>query len=310
MLALIVSAFLWLAFSEVILAQENDDCFACHNEELLEFSAEDRAEMVEPSTPPESEIIPEKYLKHIKTFADLSLSLDQKRYANSVHGEFECIICHEDIEDLPHQQHLQVPTACCNCHDEEIAEAVENSVHGKFSEEKYTAGCMGCHDPHYGESKKVWESEFEVKGCLPCHEVCTPELMSHKGKLFPQVTLHLTQIESDISKISCVICHVSGENKDPHKIEPAKFALKDCAACHSSKSILLTEKSGSKKSLVERVTSPDFTNEEIMKGGQYIIGVNRIPLLDTIGLIIFFGTFGLPIVHGGLRFISRKKKVK
>jgi len=303
-LILLMSVFIsWMIPYKIALASKNEACFFCHDKELPEMSLEERGKMVEKSTPLQSGIDTKEYLKYTKPFADLSLSIAQERYAGSVHGDLECISCHEDIKVVPHRQHLKKPTSCSNCHDEKIGEAVKKSVHGEFNKGKFP-GCIGCHDPHYGQKKEAWNIKFDVKGCLPCHEVCTPELMS---KLFSQALLHLTQIKCDISKVSCLICHVSGESKDPHKIEPVKHALRDCVACHSSNSILLTEKSGSNKSLIERITSPDFTNEKLTKEGQYVIGANRVPALDSIALIIIVGTFGLPIVHGGLRFITRKK---
>jgi len=288
---------------KVALASNNEACFFCHDKELSETSPEERANMVEKSTPPKSEIVVKEYLKYNKPYADLSLFLNQEKYAGSVHRDLECISCHEDIKVIPHGQHLKKPVSCSNCHGEEIAQAVEKSVHGKLNKGKFP-GCVGCHDPHYGRKKENWEAEFDVKGCLPCHKFCTPKLMS---KSFSHSTLH-TQIKCNTSKVGCVICHASGESKDPHKIEPAKSALTNCVACHSSGSILLAKKPVSDKSLIEKATNTDFTNEELMREGQYVIGANRIPALDSVALLIIIGTFGLPIVHGGLRFITRKKK--
>ena len=291
-------------------ALENDDCYSCHNEELVEMSSEEREEMVEQSVPFKSEIEVDEYLKSNKPVAQLSLSIDPKRYGDSVHSDIECISCHEDIEEIPHQQHLQVPTACCNCHDEEIAEEVAKSVHGKLSPDKCTTSCIGCHDPHYGQSREVWESDFEVKGCLPCHDLQGGDLIKKHGTIISQPKIHLTQLNCNLSGVGCVICHVSSGKRDPHRIVSAEFALKDCIMCHSANSILLTNSTNSQENLPGLIALTKFTNKELMEGGQYIIGANRIPALDIIGLIIVFGTFALPIVHGGLRFILRKRKGK
>ena len=314
-LAVVIIVCLGIIPIQMAPAQENEECFDCHNPDILEMSEEERTEMVEESPTPESEIRVNDYLKNKKPFADLSLSLDQERYGNSVHADLECITCHNDIEEIPHRQHLQIPATCCDCHDEEIAEAVKESVHGKISEDGCTVGCMGCHDPHYGQTKDAWDSEFEIKGCLPCHEAFTNDTSAKHGKWLPQAKLHLTKLECNLSKVGCIICHVPsgekiGEKKDPHKIMPAKLAIKDCRKCHSSKSILLSKKTQSKNTLIEKITDTKFTQKDIMPEGQYLVGANRIPLLDTIGILVFLGTFGLPIVHGGLRFLTRKKKGK
>ena len=297
------------------LAVENEDCLSCHNEELLEMSSEEKEDMVEKFSPSdisesESDIDVEEYLKHNKPFAVLSLSLDQEKYAASVHGDLECIACHEDIEEIPHRQNLMIPNSCCNCHDEEIWEKVKQSVHGGLPEDKCAAGCMGCHDPHYGRSKEVWGSEFEVGGCLPCHQRHGGNILRKHSKILPQTKLHLTQLNCNLSEVGCVVCHVPSGTRDPHRIIPAKYSVRKCTQCHSANSILLTEKPKLPEKLLDRFASTKFTNEELMEKGQYVIGANRIPILDTIGIIIFIGTFGLPVIHGGLRFITRKRKEK
>jgi hypothetical protein len=301
----------WTVPSKTTLALENEDCFSCHNEELLGMGSEEREGMVEESTPLESEIDLEEYLKYNKPFADLSLSFNEEKYAASVHGDLECISCHEDVEDIPHQQHLKIPTSCFNCHDEEIEEAVRESAHGNLAGEK-SPGCIGCHDPHYEKSGEAEMSESTINGCLLCHERRGINLFAKHGKLFSQPKLHLIHLKGNLSEIGCVYCHVPSGKKDSHRIIPAKFAVRDCVKCHSDSSILLAESESAKPSdkLLDRVTSTKFTNRQLMSEGQYVAGANRIPALDAIGLIIVFGTFGLPIVHGGLRFITRKKKGK
>jgi thiosulfate reductase cytochrome b subunit len=285
-------------------ASKNEACFFCHDKKLPGLSLEEQECLVEKCTAPQSPINVKEECKYCKPVANLSLAINKERYASSVHGDLECISCHEDVKSIPHRQHLKRPTSCSKCHRKDIDVVVGKSVHSEFAKGKFP-GCIGCHEPHYGKKKEAWNINFAIEGCLNCHELCTPKLMS---KLFSNPTLHLTQIECNVTKISCLLCHVSGKSKDPHKIEPAKSALKNCVACHSSNSILLTEKSVSNKNLIGRITSLDFTNEELMKEGQYVIGANRVPALDTIAIIIIAGTFGLPIVHGGLRFITRKRR--
>jgi len=305
-LILLMSVFIsWMIPYKIALASKNEACFFCHDKELPEMSLEERGKMVEKSTPLQSGIDTKEYLKYTKPFADLSLSIAQERYAGSVHGDLECISCHEDIKVVPHRQHLKKPTSCSNCHDEKIGEAVKKSVHGDPAGGKKT-GCIGCHDPHYGKPGEIGGNRFKVSDCLSCHESRGIDLLSIHGKLFPQPRLHL-YLKGDFSEIGCVFCHVPSERKNSHQIVPARFAVRDCVKCHSAGTILSEKAAKPSGRLVDRATSTRFTNEKLMKEGQYVIGANRVPALDTIALIIIVGTFGLPIVHGGLRFITRKK---
>jgi hypothetical protein len=80
----------------------------------------------------------------------ISLWVDYKKYARSVHGEEGCTSCHADVdvEDLPHDEDLE-PVECDMCHDEPV-EQFDESLHGSaLRHGRYLAPtCESCHGKH------------------------------------------------------------------------------------------------------------------------------------------------------------------
>jgi cytochrome b subunit of formate dehydrogenase len=92
-------------------AQENADCFMCHEDPDL---AGERGG------------------------AAISVHVDPAAFDASVHAGMECVLCHMDLEgtDFPHADDVE-RVACDNCHDV----ALEGSVHAGTP-------CSGCHGTH------------------------------------------------------------------------------------------------------------------------------------------------------------------
>jgi len=149
------------------------------------------------------------------------------------------------------------------------------------------------------------------ESCLSCHnnsklflkkqDVRSEELKANKGVIVPDkpslFDRHdwLSQAELHLTKVGCLICH-----------KPSlKAPIKDCKQCHSDKSVLLTKEEGAPK---EPAMSWDFTNKELMEKGAYVVGSNRIPAIDVLGILIVFLTFAGCLTHGVLRFITRRRK--
>lgn len=149
------------------------------------------------------------------------------------------------------------------------------------------------------------------ESCIACHndsklflrklDVRSQEISANKGVIVPDkpslFDRHdwLSQAELHLTKVDCLICH-----------KPSLEApIKDCKQCHSDKSILLTKEEGAPK---EPAKSWDFTNKELMEKGAYVVGSNRIPAIDFLGILIVVLTFGGCLTHGALRFITRRRK--
>src|SRR5271157_490952 len=87
----------------------SDDCLACHSDKFLTTKRGGRT---------------------------VSLFVDHKKFAASIHGSLQCTSCHADVEgkELPHSTPL-AKVNCGSCHSDEAQQ------HGKMLERK--AGAAG-----------------------------------------------------------------------------------------------------------------------------------------------------------------------
>ena len=103
----------------------------------------------------------------------VSLTVDEKHFKVSVHGELSCTDCHQDIKDVPHPESL-APVKCAGCHPD-IDKEYSRSVHGESKSHgpSAAAGCVDCHGKH--EIRKVKDPESPVfkmnlpRTCATCH---------------------------------------------------------------------------------------------------------------------------------------------
>ncbi len=267
---------------------DNQSCMDCHNPDILEMSAEDRLGNVEVEDKP---LPPRK--KPSYTYGKLNLSIDEAKYGEGVHADATCIDCHADIEALPHKQRLELVN-CSNCH-EELVEDIKLSAHGEKA--KITVTCIGCHDVHHGKGKDDYSADFKAKVCLECHAAYGMDSAKAHKNLY-EYQMHV--------KMGCLICH-QGEEPAVHKIPRVKTKVATCESCHSKYTILAKEKP-KPMDFVTYITQTGFINGDVLKKYGYVLGALRIPALDTILILVVLGTFALPIAHGGLRILTRRKE--
>ena len=161
-------------------AIENSDCLECHGDD--------------------------SFTKEGPNGEEISLYVDEARFAASVHGQNEvaCVDCHSDIEklnedeDVPHPVPLK-PVDCSQCHDEE-QEAYANSVHGEAREggDEDAPNCAACHGNHYIHStRNMLVQDREKAFCLKCHNAEeTHDWLPGNDK-----RVHFDNLE-------CSVCHV------------------------------------------------------------------------------------------------------
>ena len=131
-----LAALIFIISFRVCPAQSKEDCLACHSDE--------------------------EFVKEDSTGRTISLYVNESVFDNSVHGMFDCIDCHSDIEDIPHAENL-APVNCGNCHDSE-AETVGKSVHGGSA-----AQCRDCHGAHDIISPTSETAGLDAVKCASCH---------------------------------------------------------------------------------------------------------------------------------------------
>lgn len=271
---------------------DNQTCIGCHNPDILKMSKEDLADQVNVGDQP---VIPRTKVPYL--FGELNLSIDEKKYADGIHKDLTCVTCHKDISDIPHNQRLAA-VDCKECHEDSL-ESMKVGAHAEKAVPK--AGpkpppCIGCHNVHYGQAQSKYEQEFKAKICVDCHTA------NGMNKLKQHENLH----EADMHmKLGCMSCH-NGEKPGVHNIPVAKTKTVKCEHCHTKYSALSTTKP-EPKDLGTCIRELRFTNSDLLSKYSYVVGANRIYALDVIIILVVLGTFALPIFHGGMRILTRKK---
>jgi thiosulfate reductase cytochrome b subunit len=267
----------------------NSSCIECHNPDILKMSKEELADNVDVGDKPQPPKAKPAYF-----VGDLNLSIDEKRYSAGSHADTKCVECHQDIESIPHKQRLKA-VDCSQCHEEHV-EAIQGSAHGKKAAAK-APPCMACHDAHYGAGKKDYGDQWKSKACLDCHKANKMDVVAGHKNLY--------EAGRHMSALGCMTCH-RGKQAGVHNIPPAKVAAASCESCHGKATRLSAEKA-KPSAFGEYVTQTGFINKDVIPKYGYLIGANRIPALDLIVILVVLGPLALPLFHGGLRILTRRK---
>ncbi|GAB4246632.1 MAG: hypothetical protein Kow00109_22720 [Acidobacteriota bacterium] len=195
---LLVFSGLWGAGSQVLWAQGDEECLACHEDETLEGERSGRT---------------------------ISVYVNPEVFAASVHKDLGCTSCHVDLDgvELPHDEDVE-PVDCAACHDD-VKEELLQGPHGKWPEDaaQPAAACVRCHGSHdilpvRDPGAPVHPANAEDL-CGQCHrnEVAAVERGAHgkQGQRVPAA--------------SCVQCH---RGHDVSKPRDEKAELEICVACH------------------------------------------------------------------------------
>ncbi len=269
----------------------NQACMECHNPDILKMSREDRLDQVVVEGEP---LPPRPKLPYI--VGDMNLAIRARQYAEGVHADTTCVSCHKDISEVPHQQRVK-NVNCKECHEESV-ESAEAGVHGKKLSPKKAPECIGCHNVHYGHAQSDYDKEFKRKVCVDCHDATGPKKIDQSHKNLYEFQLHS-------SKLECMICH-KGQKEGVHYIPPVKVKVAGCDSCHTKFTMLSKEKKPA--GFLEYIQQTGFINADALKKYGYVIGANRIPALDVIIILAVIAPLGLPVAHGGLRYITRRRE--
>lgn len=140
----------------------------------------------------------------------LSLKVNEEEIKKSVHGKFECIVCHSDFSKISHplynlksksEYRARMTEICVKCHTDKDLQ--KNPSHYALSK---TASCIECHGAHGVQSVKAVKALPLNKYCLSCHGRAISMRMKNGEILSVQVK------ESDIlgsahKNLKCNECH-------------------------------------------------------------------------------------------------------
>ncbi len=178
----------------------------------------------------------DKDLSTKKAGQKVSLFVDEKISAQSVHRSLDCIDCHEkfDAESTPHRKPM-VAVDCASCHEDT---AKKHAFHPRLAQQPIPAGadtaCTSCHGKHDIASVKSAAFAFndgpQVDACGKCHQTAREHFAaSAHGRAFAT---------KEANAPECLTCH----RQAVVAIAPAKLTLAQklaqttqCESCHVGK---------------------------------------------------------------------------
>src|SRR5512146_3048459 len=222
MIAVLVRLTLILLVCSSVYAQQNDDCLACHSDKSMTTQRGGRT---------------------------VSLYVDAKRFAGSVHASLSCTSCHADLEliELPHST-SQKKVECGTCLSQE-AELQARSLHGRAAArgDSLAPRCVNCHGNHDivpVKNPKSAVAPLKVPFvCGKCHQEGTAV---QKTRNIPEHNILENYSESihgeALFKKGLVVAPNCASCPTPHSILPhtdpkSSIALRTiaatCTKCHS-----------------------------------------------------------------------------
>jgi len=205
------------------LSQSNDDCLACHAEKGMTGTRGGRT---------------------------ISVTVDKKQLASSVHAGVDCVGCHHDLsgKDLPHEPGVKL-VDCANCHDKQ-AKDYRASAHGTASAKGDATAprCPDCHGAPHGvlpvSDPRSPAATINVPAtCGRCHHEGTKVSVEHH---IPQDRILENYSESihgeglykkglTVTAV-CASCHSSHlvlPHEDPRSSTNRANIARTCTRCHT-----------------------------------------------------------------------------
>ena len=206
----------------LVRAQSVEDCLTCHNDATLKGKRGGRT---------------------------ISVFVDPRRFAGSIHGKLACVDCHADLEkkELPHDEDL-ARVSCGGCHSDE-QEKHAKSLHGKAIARGDTLAprCQDCHGSHeiYGikDARSGVAPQRVPFVCGRCHQEGAPvqrQREIHQSNILENYSesIHGEGLlkKGLVVTATCVSCHTAHEIL-PHTDARSSIARRNiastCSRCHA-----------------------------------------------------------------------------
>lgn len=256
----------------------------------------------------------------------VSLAVDPEKFATSNHSRMACTNCHQDdYSDFPHVNKPDRPLlTCLGCHRadkkksrfripifDDVGQQFRRSVHYKALPE--TFNCFSCHDPHIFEVQSPGEGAADVVNednaiCLKCHNSQSrfSALTKHEFPSLKQAHSWLPSPSMHWRSVRCIECHTPRDGNDMnHEIVRGKAVERNCVACHSKDSVLLTRlyrhRVKEERQMAGLVTS-------MLNNEAYIVGMTRSTEVDSMSAFLVGATLLSLGGHGLLRWRARRRK--
>ncbi len=203
-------------------AQDNEMCLACHSAAGLAGSRDGE---------------------------EISVYVDPEGYASSVHGQLECVLCHEDLAgaELPHEEDVEA-VDCGICHAQQ-AEEHAGSLHGQAAArgDRLAPGCKDCHGKHDIRSHREDSSPTAIMNipllCGRCHHEGSEVSLTHdipQDRILQNYSLSMHGEglfkKGLVVTAVCTSCHTSHNllpHTDPRSSIHRDNVAKTCTQCHA-----------------------------------------------------------------------------
>ncbi len=240
----VVCLFLLLGFVPDVTWGDNAFCFNCHQDESL--------------------------TKKDALGKNVSLSVSEAGFKNSVHGNLSCNDCHSQIKDDAHaeggKKAADKRVNCAACHAKAEKEYREG-LHSKLimKETERAANCQDCHGKHNilpGKNPKsmIHVSNIE-KTCNRCHSDI--EFVKHHalGAAIPGEEFKKS-VHGKTGEVTCTSCH--GSHSLRSLIDPKSTIFRSnipqtCGSCHPDITKQFTESIHGTLAARGRTDSPTCT---------------------------------------------------
>ncbi len=221
--ALSLASFVYASQAPAAPQISNDDCLACHGDKSMNTKRAGRT---------------------------VSLYIDQKKFAGSVHGPLQCTNCHADLDgkELPHNAPL-AKVNCGLCHGDEFQQHAK-SVHGKALArgDALAPRCVNCHGNH--DIAPVKDPRSAVAAikipylCGQCHQEGTPVQRNRNIAQHDILENYTESIHGEgllkkglIVAANCASCHTAHSilpHTDPNSSIARKNIASTCTKCHAN----------------------------------------------------------------------------
>ena len=227
--------------------------------------------------------------KKLASKETLSLHVQGKAFANSVHAAIGCAGCHAEVDLAKHPSDRKIESAreysvaqagvCKTCHEDKF-KLYEGSIHAVLVRDGNAGApvCTDCHSPHEVSPKAVYETMASVP-CKQCHvaifeayagsmhgkarsasnksgaPLCSDCHRAHEVKAVAA---------GDIPRTACLVCHANALDAHRKWLPNAglHFEVVSCPVCHAPTAQrrvdLMLIDSGTQKRVTEQHGIPQF----------------------------------------------------
>ena len=215
---------------------DNATCLGCHGNEGFSMPGPD-------GKPRALHVVPEKF-------------------ALSVHAKRQCVECHRDITEIPHQKVAQRKVSCVQCHEALWASAQKenktsehvrlgvvveqinrymHSIHARPNRDdqsRTNATCYNCHEPHYVYPKdSAARTEWRLSipdACGKCHA---------KQRAAYATSVHGKEVleNRNLYAAVCSDCHTTHDIDTPEGDTVRVAITRNCGTCHTESLRTYTE---------------------------------------------------------------------